>query len=151
MNSDKNCPPPEVLDRLLLGEADAGAQAALVRPLEWCADCRARLDRAAASGLIPSKSSLAAGNSDFGPAFYRALDGLAAPINPSQDSADQGPAQRADANWYTRLLEPATDPQYLGRLGPYDIASVRGQGGMGIVFRARDSVTNQLVAIKILA
>ena len=37
------------------------------------------------------------------------------------------------------------------RLGPYEIVSPIGAGGMGEVYRARDQRLNRIVAIKVLA
>ncbi|MCA9057294.1 MAG: serine/threonine protein kinase, partial [Planctomycetaceae bacterium] len=49
------------------------------------------------------------------------------------------------------FLTPSEQPGCLGTLGPYEVKSVIGRGGMGIVFRARDPRLNRVVAIKVLA
>src|SRR5262245_28128844 len=49
------------------------------------------------------------------------------------------------------LLSPPRQPGNLGRLGDYEIQSVIGQGGMGIVLKAFDERLGRIVAIKILA
>ena len=42
-------------------------------------------------------------------------------------------------------------PEMLGRLGRYDIETIIGSGGMGIVLKAHDSELNRPIAIKLLA
>ncbi|HEV3143576.1 MAG TPA: family 16 glycoside hydrolase, partial [Gemmataceae bacterium] len=49
------------------------------------------------------------------------------------------------------LLAPPRQSENLGRLGDYEIQSIIGQGGMGIVLKAIDERLNRVVAVKILA
>jgi serine/threonine-protein kinase len=49
-----------------------------------------------------------------------------------------------------RLVLPPTQPGLMASLGGYDILTVIGEGGMGIVLKGRDPRTQQEVAIKIL-
>ena len=49
------------------------------------------------------------------------------------------------------FLETPTHPEMLGRIGRYEVESVLGRGGMGVVLRAHDSDLHRSVAIKVLA
>ncbi len=51
----------------------------------------------------------------------------------------------------TNFLEPPSHPEMLGRIGRYDVETVVGSGGMGIVVKAHDNELNRPVAIKVLA
>jgi serine/threonine protein kinase len=48
------------------------------------------------------------------------------------------------------FLQPPTKPNSIGTLGHYDVQSVLGQGGFGIVLKAFDEKLHRLVAIKVM-
>jgi len=49
------------------------------------------------------------------------------------------------------FLSPSDDPLSLGRLGYYEVVEVLGRGGFGVVFKARDTKLDRIVAVKTLA
>jgi eukaryotic-like serine/threonine-protein kinase len=48
-------------------------------------------------------------------------------------------------------LDPADDPQFLGRFGGYEVLGVIGYGGMGVVLKGLERSLNRYVAIKVLS
>ncbi len=56
----------------------------------------------------------------------------------------------ASVQFIRQWLAPSEDPQYIGRLGAYEIAGVIGVGGMGIVLKGYDRSLHRSVAIKVL-
>lgn len=66
---------------------------------------------------------------------------------PTQSAAPvQNPVERV-----LESLEPSTHEAHLGRLNHYEITSVMGRGGFGVVLRAQDQKLHRDVAIKVLS
>jgi HD-like signal output (HDOD) protein len=49
------------------------------------------------------------------------------------------------------FLSPPRHPGHLGLLGPFEVHSLLGRGGMGLVLKGHDNSLNRAVAIKVLA
>lgn len=72
--------------------------------------------------------------------------------NACSDSDLRGEVESLLAQSGDVLLDhPAAELIAGGRLGPYEILGVVGQGGMGTVYKARDTRVDRIVAIKLSA
>ena len=64
----------------------------------------------------------------------------------------QAQAERVKSNLQELpFLTPSEDSRYIGKLSSYEIESVLGQGGFGVVLKGWDPSLNRFVAIKVLA
>ena len=73
----------------------------------------------------------------------------------AEDELDALGADRASelvgVDFTVEHLEPADEPNVLGRLGGYDVLEIIGRGGMGVVLKGFDRELKRCVAIKVLA
>ena len=142
----------------MAGELSEAALGELSRHLQACPHCRGELETLAGGERWASDTREYLSSSDelvavqertppAGPTTY---------FSPSHDSVlnrsvsvalpdDEESAIDLD------FLAPSDDPAKLGRLGGYDIESVIGRGGFGIVLKAFDPALNRYVAIKALS
>ena len=68
--------------------------------------------------------------------------------------ADVDPDETIEVSVLSRLMDwlaPTDDPEKLGRIGPYEVCAVIGQGSTGVVFKAFESRLNRFVSIKVLS
>lgn len=68
----------------------------------------------------------------------------------SRSESEEEASDSTSLDHILKMLGPTDDPRMLGRIGPYEIVGVLGQGGMGVVFKGYESSLNRYVAIKLL-
>jgi len=126
------------LDVLLFGDEESAEFRAAQSHVETCPECQDRLAQTAAE---EDEWSLARSALSDEIANYQA----GGENDDSSLDARHSPRIRLD------FLSPPSHPEMLGQLGRYQIESVIGAGGMGIVLKGFDTDLNRPVAIKVLA
>jgi serine/threonine-protein kinase len=142
------------LELALTGDLPATALGELSHHLQSCPHCRGELETLAGGERWASDARQFLSSSDELVAVQEMTPPTGSPPLPhdfsaphffSANSADEDSAIDLD------FLSPSDDPGKLGRLGSYEIESVIGRGGFGIVLKALDPNLNRYVAIKALS
>lgn len=138
MNLSTECLEISQVESLLQGNLTPEEYEAAQEHLEHCETCRARVE------------------ATIGPAEWWS-DVQSVLLNSRTRSLSQRNASATEVETSERstaklldLLGPTDDPNMLGRIGPYEIIALLGQGGMGAVFKGFDRSLNRFVAIKML-
>lgn len=132
----------------LLAASGSADEARWTEHLASCTACQQRLESLAAGGEFAAVAAdrLRQPMPPPSPALADAVENLRGYDADRTLGNDSAPLAARGA-----FLEPPTAPEYIGRLGRYDIVAEIGRGGMGRVYAARDPALNRRVAIKVLA
>lgn len=111
----------------------------VVSHVEACDDCQARLEEVSQEGI--SWGDVREYLRPDAPTMTYTPDGAI-------DAAD---TERKHRQTDVGFLSPSERPGSIGRLGRYEIESILGRGGMGVVLKGFDPALNRHCAIKVLA
>ncbi len=145
------CPQPQILQQLLDETLPADQQQPIQTHLEECADCQKTLERLAAGGVTWDKTAqnLSEKPTPDEAALGDALAKLQEVPTCASNTHAESPVAPVDEE--LTFLQPPQRPGSLGRLDEYEILSVVGKGGFGIVLKAFDENLHRVVAIKVMS
>ena len=145
MNSGNHSCDDVELKSLLAADEDSDAFRKLSRHVETCERCQSKLTELSADKAYwhHQREMLQPLDGDC------PESGFLSRYHSAEFAANRSGISIEDA--LKEILSPPSHPELLGRLGRYEIESVIGAGGMGVVLKAFDRELNRPVAIKVLA
>ena len=139
MNEVKKCD-PRAIERYLDNAMHADEESLLMKHLNDCGSCQKLIQAKSGSDAQWIEAATA-----FQPSEFDAI-----PAN--RTTGDEvGTNASSTAAWTQSMLSPSDNPRMLGRIGTFEVSGCVGIGGMGVVFKARDSSLDRYVAVKALA
>ena len=144
------CPDRALLARLLDGSLGESERKAIEHHIESCNACQAELDALACGDAAWPRQvrNLGRGHDAESPGLKRVIGVLKDQINPEEAVTGGIPTAPEEI---LAFLDPPESSDHMGKLGPYRVVQVLGQGGMGVVLKAFDPALHRSVAIKVLA
>ncbi|MBN2580454.1 MAG: protein kinase [Pirellulales bacterium] len=147
MSFKEVCPDETKIEQMLDGTLPSEAQRRIALHLENCPACQDKFEQFARRATLLPEGAPQPDERRQETVLHRLMEKLSGGRPEAGEQADSPQGEEP----YLPFLHPADDPEHLGRLGPYDVISMIGQGGMGVVLKAYDPRLNRFVAIKVLA
>jgi serine/threonine protein kinase/formylglycine-generating enzyme required for sulfatase activity len=142
-----NCPQPHQLKQMLDDALPPEEVASIQAHLEGCAGCLETIERLAAGANTWDKAAQNLGEqpTHAETALFDAVEELRDNVSATQAENGRPPAEED-----LSFLSPSQKPGSIGRLDEFEILSVVGKGGFGIVLKAFDENLHRVVALKVM-
>jgi len=149
-----NCPETGELERLIRGRLTESRAAVVTEHVGFCPECQERMESLAAGGDPALTKTVRLCRQQAPPrdsAMWPALSAVAQEVA-STGLYSRGADTDAEGSGELDLnfLQPANNPQLIGRLGEFEIKRVVGRGGMGVVLHGYDTHLQRDIAVKVL-
>ena len=152
MSLEKNCN-PKLLKDAIAGVLNEQHQQHLERHIESCPSCQSQMESFAGDQIDWQKASDYLNQSEVSTDPY--LGEPTVDIQLVRGESDYRyeliENESLTHSPQSKMLQPASHPEMLGRIDGFEIEQMIGRGGMGIVYKGFDSELNRPVAIKVLA
>ena len=165
---DAGCADSAKFRALINGSLSNRDEAELARHLDECESCRAKLDAHHSSNDFSDKIGLRLSTHQEIPKSLQEKlkeldsermvvqseflsDSLLGSKPPGRSQSKGSSRSYADVAPWLADPAPHDEPGTIGRVSEFQLLAFLGRGGMGVVFRARDTTLDRMVALKIMS